>query len=209
MKFYPALKYHFLTPFYDVIIKLLMPEKRIKTRAISFLNPLHEERVLDFGCGTGSLLELLSQKGLKLQLVGLDPDPAILKMAITKIGDRAKFIQLDTRVLPFQNAAFEKIISSWVFHHLRDDDKLHYLRELRRVLTDGGTMIIADWGQPSSRMQHLFCFVTRLFDNFETFENQVNGRFPCLMEMAGFQVTVLGEEKTILGTLKYWQLCPR
>src|SRR5207244_2170964 len=53
LKFIPACGHHFLTPLYDPLIRLLMPEDKIKSRVVQQAHIKENERVLDVGCGTG------------------------------------------------------------------------------------------------------------------------------------------------------------
>ena len=83
-KYIPALKYHFLTPYYDQVIRWLMPESLVKRKVIDLLNLKDNENVLDFGCGTGTLLEILSSTKQEVKAYGYDVDPVILEIARKK-----------------------------------------------------------------------------------------------------------------------------
>jgi ubiquinone/menaquinone biosynthesis C-methylase UbiE len=63
--FIPALGYDWLTGFYDLAIKLTMPEKKIRQRLIDELT-LDDKKVLEFGFGTGQNLILAKQKSISL-----------------------------------------------------------------------------------------------------------------------------------------------
>lgn len=52
-KFIPALGYDFLTTFYDLTIKLTMPEKKFRGLLVEAVNPQKGENILEFGFGTG------------------------------------------------------------------------------------------------------------------------------------------------------------
>ena len=51
-KFIPALGYDFLSEYYDLAIKLTMPEKKFRNKLIDFVNPVADEKILEFGFGT-------------------------------------------------------------------------------------------------------------------------------------------------------------
>lgn len=51
----PALNFHWLTPFYDPVARWLTPETRFKRRMIEQAGISPGSRVLDVGCGTGTL----------------------------------------------------------------------------------------------------------------------------------------------------------
>lgn len=76
------------------------------------------QRVLDVGCGTGSLLVQLKRRYADVEAVGLDPDPRALARARRK-GLRAGFsFQLDQGFadeLPYADASFDRVVSSFMF----------------------------------------------------------------------------------------------
>ena len=67
-EFIPALGYDFLTAYYDLAIKLTMPEKRFRSLLVEELNPQSGEKILEFGFGTGQNLLLVKQKSRKQTL---------------------------------------------------------------------------------------------------------------------------------------------
>ena len=50
--------------------------------------------------------------------------------------------------LPYGDGVFDCVFSSFVFHHLRGDEKLQMLREARRVLARGGRFEMVDFAGP-------------------------------------------------------------
>jgi hypothetical protein len=51
-KYIPALGYDWLTGFYDIAIKLTMPETKFRSTLINELTPRDNENILEFGFGT-------------------------------------------------------------------------------------------------------------------------------------------------------------
>jgi ubiquinone/menaquinone biosynthesis C-methylase UbiE len=101
------------------------------------------ERVLDVACGTGLLLELLADRSDYSELVGIDRVPAMLNVAIQRLGDRAFFVKGEAAQLPFADANFQLIISTNALHYFQDVDAS--LREIRRVIAPSGSLVITDW----------------------------------------------------------------
>jgi len=91
--------------------------------------------ILDVGCGTGLMLELLDRRH---RLVGTDLLLEGLSLAATRNPD-ALLVRADATDLPFQENAFDLILLLDVLEHL--DDTLA-LREARRVLRPGGLAAI-------------------------------------------------------------------
>ena len=48
-KFIPALGYDFLSDYYDLAIKVTMPEKKFRNRLIDFVDPKEKEKILELG----------------------------------------------------------------------------------------------------------------------------------------------------------------
>ena len=125
-KYTPALRFNFLTRFYDFVIRFTMPEKIIRNYLISEIDPLKGEKILEFGFGTGQNLILLSNKEPSSDYYGLDIDPNIKEVCQKKL-DR-HHVKADLRlyegsVFPFKDNMFNKVYTSLVFHHLTTDQK--------------------------------------------------------------------------------------
>jgi ubiquinone/menaquinone biosynthesis C-methylase UbiE len=204
--FIPALKYHFLTKSYDRFIRLFMPEKSVKKKAVSFLKLRSGDKLLDFGCGTGTLLELLNEERNDIRCVGYDVDEEILGIAKSKDIKNTSWVLGQEVVLPFPDQHFDKIVSTWVFHHLENDVKEIAFRQLNRVLKPGGIMIVADWGKPYNFLMRSLFFIIQLADNFYTTSDNVKGRLPEYMRRASFkQVEQLAYRNTLFGTLAFYR----
>ena len=158
-KYIPALKYHFLTPIYDWFIRLTMPEIKVKRRLIRQAQLQDGQTILDFGCGTATLTLLIEEQYVDCVIIGLDTDPQILAIAKKKISQKKSAIALlkyEGGVLPFPNCSFDKVLSSWVFHHLTTPQKIAAFKEINRVLKPQGELHIADWGEAETKLMRLF-----------------------------------------------------
>ena len=97
-------------------------------------------RVLDVGCGTGVLfpllLEALNGTG---RIVALDISGGMLRRAQAK-GYPVECMQSDAQSLPLRDQTFDWVICNAVFPHF--PHKLRALAEIRRVLKDGGRLVI-------------------------------------------------------------------
>lgn len=103
-------------------------------RIIELVTELRPGSVLDIGCGRGFLLTHLSDAGLT-GLTGMD--------VYEDVGsERWNYARGDvTAGLPFLDASFECVIAGEIIEHVPNPDAL--LREIRRVLVSGGTLVIS------------------------------------------------------------------
>src|ERR671924_629326 len=85
-RYVPALDYDWLTPAYDALIRLTMPERAFKQRLIQQAQIRAGHAVLDVGCGTGTLAIMAKRAHPDATVVGLDGDPKILAIAARKVA---------------------------------------------------------------------------------------------------------------------------
>lgn len=208
-KYIPALGYDFLTAYYDLAIKITMPEKKFRRLLLEEINPKANEKILEFGFGTGQNLLLIHKENPNTKLEGLEIDQkvkAITEHKLTKNNIEIPLYLYDGGILPFADNSFEKVYSCLVFHQLDAETKLKCLKELLRILKPNGKLIIADWGKASNKfMRFTFGFV-QLLDGFKTTNDNVKGLIPSFIEEAGFRdVLVTKSINTAIGTFSYFK----
>jgi ubiquinone/menaquinone biosynthesis C-methylase UbiE len=142
----PAMGKHWLLPLYDPFSRLARVG-RIHEQLLDRADLRRGQRVLEIGCGTGNLLTALGRRGLDIEAVGVDPDPAALRRARRKAVRRKLPIRYERGFageLPLPDAGFDRVLSSFMLHHLEGEERLRALREVRRVLRPGGQVHIVD-----------------------------------------------------------------
>jgi ubiquinone/menaquinone biosynthesis C-methylase UbiE len=101
------------------------------------------QRVLDVGCGTGTLMQEIHNATRDVWSVGVDVALPMLQVAARKLGSGNLLVAADVQVLPFRPKSFDLVISTSSFHYW--SNPIGALREIRRLLRPGGRLVITDW----------------------------------------------------------------
>jgi ubiquinone/menaquinone biosynthesis C-methylase UbiE len=111
-------------------------------------------RLLDCGCGSGSVTAGLAAAVAPGEVVGLDLDPEQLAFARESAPGRGiarvRVVQGSVYALPFPDASFDAVHAHALLYHLREP--LCALREVRRVLRSGGVAGVCDDETPATRV---------------------------------------------------------
>jgi 2-polyprenyl-3-methyl-5-hydroxy-6-metoxy-1,4-benzoquinol methylase len=92
-------------------------------------------RLLDFGCGTGAMIEHLARYG---QAEGVDRDEDAVRFCRERGLDRVRQVPQDT--VPLESGSYDVITALDVLEHIEDD--LGTVRELTRLLRPGGMLLV-------------------------------------------------------------------
>lgn len=209
-RYLPALRFRALTRFFDPLIRCALPERRFKRHLIEQAAIEPEQRVLDLGCGAGTLAVMVKTSWPDAEVIGLDADPEILDLARSKAeaaGAEVRFDRGLSTELPYEGESFDRILSTLFFHHLTGADKRRTASEIARVLRAGGELHVADWGRPADPlMWALFTGAVRLFDGFERTRDNAAGALPRIFEQAGVEgAAETGRLRTAFGALALYR----
>jgi ubiquinone/menaquinone biosynthesis C-methylase UbiE len=207
----PALRYHALTGLFDPFMLFLMRDQDLRDATLALLRPPPGERVLDLGCGTGTLAIRLKQEHPRAIVVGCDIDPAALAIASRKATDAQVAVTWRLGGLsapPFPDRSFDLVVSTLLFHHLRPPEKVAALATAWRLLKPQGRLVLADFSRPEGLLRRMTFGVVRFLDGGEATADHAAGRLNVLVEKAGFEdVTERSRLNTFLGTIVW--LCAR
>jgi len=102
------------------------------------------DRVLDVGCGTGSLIQAVANLNSQSEIVGIDPSPGFIAHAHQRFTDpRISLDQGSAFELPYPARSFDHALSMLVFHLISTPDRA--AKEMRRVTKPGGTVAACTW----------------------------------------------------------------
>jgi SAM-dependent methyltransferase len=129
--------------------------RRLAPAFVEFAGIAAGERVLDVGCGTGSLtFELATHPELR-EIRGIDYSATFVEAAQRRNNDpRVVIEQADATELPFPDGAFNRALAMLVLHFVPDAARA--IAEMRRVVSPGGVVAATVWdhlgGMPGMRM---------------------------------------------------------
>lgn len=122
---------------------------------IDFAGLAAGEKILDVGCGTGSLTFALAKFPDVGEIMAIDFSPVFVQEAKRRNADpRVKIRQADACDLPFESGAFDRALALLVLHFVPEAGKA--VSEMRRVVRPGGVVAAVVWdhlgGMPGMRM---------------------------------------------------------
>jgi len=109
-----------------------------------FLGDLRGRRVLEYGCGMGTISTLLARSGAQVSAFDISAgsiDVARRRAELHGVGDRIEFAVTAAEHLPYESGQFDAVVGRAVLHHL---DVEQAGPELHRVLRDGGKGAFAE-----------------------------------------------------------------
>lgn len=200
-EFLPAAGRDVFLPLYDPLVSL-MGFGRAVQELISQANIERAHSVLDIGCGTGTLIVMLKRRYSTVQVTGLDPDSKALRRAGKKIRRAGVSVQLDLGFadeLPYPQQSFDRVFSSFMFHHLDEEERERTSREVLRVLKPGGSFHLLDFVADDGAHG----FFERLFAGHALMKTNTNERLLRLISRAGFtNVTKVKEGSMLFGLMR-------
>ncbi len=153
---------------YDRGIRLLTLNRlpRLKDRiAAEMVRP--GDRVLEIGCGTGTLAVQMAQRGA--MVTGVDESPWMLEQARRKVAeagleDRVTLHSMEASLLTdhFPPASFDVIVGTLVFSELPENERRFVLDACRTLLAPGGRLVIGDEVIPEGTAARLLYYAVRL-----------------------------------------------
>jgi ubiquinone/menaquinone biosynthesis C-methylase UbiE len=153
-----------------------------------------QDRVLDLGCGIGNILIALAERIDFIQpATGVDISPDLIRIGEREIARAGLHDRIGLRVapatrLPFEDAAFDVVLTSHVLKHLDDEMLLASFREVARVLRPGGRFLL--WEFAKSPRSALLFWSARLTGLPPPFQLRKIGEFSRALLLTGFHRVV-------------------
>jgi ubiquinone/menaquinone biosynthesis C-methylase UbiE len=204
----PPLGYKILTPLYDLAIRYLTRENAWRSALAKQINPVPGDRILDVGCGTGSLLAILAEQCPEADFIGLDPDIEALERASKKlVGPNIRFVPgfLSKDALP-EGWQPTKITSSLMFHQVPLLKKSEIVDIMRSLLLSGGELHIADYALQNSRlMRSAFRMTVQQLDGIEDTRHNAEGILERILVAPGYLTEKTQSFPTATGSISLFK----
>lgn len=143
---------------YDVGLAVLTlgQERRLRAHQVRLAGVTAGQRVLEIGCGTGSLaLAAAAAVGEGGQVHGIDASPSMIERARAKAAREGRTIDFRVAVaeaLPFADGSLDVVLASLMLHHLPLDVRRTAIGEAHRVLRPGGRLVVFDFQPARTRV---------------------------------------------------------
>jgi ubiquinone/menaquinone biosynthesis C-methylase UbiE len=161
---------------------------------LSAANITAQDRVLDLGCGIGNILIALAERiDFIHPPVGVDVSADLIRIGeqeLAKAGlrDRIGLQVAPATRLPFEDGAFDLVLTSHVLKHLDDDALLSSFREVARVLRPGGRFLV--WEFEKRPQSALLFWSARLTGLPPPFQLRTMAEFSQALRLTGFRRVV-------------------
>jgi ubiquinone/menaquinone biosynthesis C-methylase UbiE len=171
--------------YYDLVTP--HERSRFRRQQIGLSGIAPGNKVLDVGCGTGSLSILAKiAVGEAGEAAGIDIAAGMIEVARRKsirAGLEIDFRVASVEALPYPDRYFDVVTSTMMFHHLPVPVKAKGLREIHRVLKAKGHLFLCDFLTPHPLTAPL---MVALFVWMSATRYQLFGKLPGLIRECGF-----------------------
>jgi ubiquinone/menaquinone biosynthesis C-methylase UbiE len=157
-------KYNWIAPVYDFFA--IFMESKGRQRALEIARIQNGERILEVALGTGLNFVEILKRNPDGWVDGIDVSLKMVEKAekrISKTGQQNYRLQLrDCRCLPFEDETFDVIMSQYLLDILPVEDFIPILSEFKRVLKDGGRLILTNMTKGEKWLNQIYEGIYRL-----------------------------------------------
>ncbi|MFZ2190144.1 MAG: class I SAM-dependent methyltransferase [Candidatus Magasanikiibacteriota bacterium] len=139
---------------YNLWQKICGAEKWKKRIINEYIKPIERKRILDVGCGTGSILTALNKKQM-IDYVGCDININYINFAKKNNPKYGHFYCCGVDNLPTSESNFDIVLAIAIFHHLDDTTSLELIKTIKQKLNKNGVFILAEpvWTEKQSLIE--------------------------------------------------------
>jgi ubiquinone/menaquinone biosynthesis C-methylase UbiE len=177
---------------YDALIRLFTRENRWRPQLIGRIDPRPGQRLLEVGCGTGTLAIAAKSLCFEAEVIAIDPDPQVLAIARNKAAEQGVEVDFREGFLDqqsFEAASFDTIYCSLVLHQVPPETKTELIDGMIALLKPGGALQIADYAKQSGLMRGLFRLTVQMTDGVADTQPNADGRLEELLRDERLQIS--------------------
>ena len=147
-------------------------QKKVNYALKDLLNPKNGERFLDVGCGTGILTRLIASNLFPNgSITGIDISTHFVEIARNsvqdlKYGSIIKFDIGDAEHLPYSDQYFDTAFATRLLLYIHNPQQA--VKEIKRVVKENGTIVLADWDFDTLAVDHSNRQITRKIIHWRT-----------------------------------------
>ena len=155
-----ALKFKLLASFYDLFDLVFRLDRNRNPRyALARKIPNQPWRILDVCAGTGNSAIVVAEANDRNEIIGIDLSADMIAVAESKIRKRrlggVRIEPMDATRMSFQDGEFDVAMVSFGLHELDYPLMMRILKEMCRVLKDGGKLYIVDYEREAGVVTNL------------------------------------------------------
>jgi len=164
------LKFKLFASFYDLFdVVFLLDREKNPRRALARKIPNGPLRILDVCIGTANSTIAVAESNSRNKVIGVDLSPYMITVANNKIrkrGIRNIFIyEMDATKMVFKDCEFDIVMVSFALHEMNYELMMALLKEMSRVLKEGGTLYIIDYERKGGLIKNfIFSIFLKLFE---------------------------------------------
>src|SRR5574341_1508585 len=188
-----------MAPYYDW---MALPAVRMRNTVVRVTAAPPGSTILDVATGTGAQALAFDRRGA--QVTGIALSEAMLAVARSKNkSENLRFETGDATQLPYPSGSFDVTTISFALHDMPLDIGESVLKEMVRVTRPTGTIVIADYALPRSRIGSLLIYrVVTLYEQ-QYYREFIRRDVRAILKQAGIEI---GEEKpAVLGAVRIWK----
>lgn len=205
----PERQQKLLIGLFDALLVAAAREASFRSAFSSLASAGEHDRLLDLGCGTGSLALLLKTLHPQAEVFAVDEDPETLEIARERAEVKRlpiDFHHASFERLPFGEGEFDVIVSGLALYPKSPKSQESALKEVFRVLRPGGVFLLAGWEKPPS-FGNLDAFWEHFVGALNGLSSELRLRLPARTSRAGLDgFSEVLREPTDHGTLYFYRV---
>lgn len=113
---------------------------------LELMGDANRKRVLDLGCGSGTLISMIAEECPDAEIYGVDPSERMVSNSVKRFADLPNVhISIGTATrIPMPDDYLHVVLSNLALHHVPPAERMACAREIARVLKPGGRLIYCD-----------------------------------------------------------------